>query len=94
MFGVLIRQDTHTRARTHTHVHTHYRHTEKTAICKSRGVASEIITLACRPFGFRLLAFRTEKAMAPHSSTLAWKIPWAEEPGRLQSLGWRRVGHD
>ena len=35
-----------------------------------------------------------EKAMAPHSSTLAWKIPWAEEPGRLQSMGSRRVGHD
>ena len=32
--------------------------------------------------------------MAPHSSTLAWKIPWAEEPGRLQSMGSRRVGHD
>ena len=32
--------------------------------------------------------------MAPHSSTLAWKIPWTEEPGRLQSMGWRRVGHD
>ena len=30
--------------------------------------------------------------MAPHSSTLAWKIPWAEEPGRLQSMGSRRVG--
>ena len=30
--------------------------------------------------------------MAPHSSTLAWKIPWAEEPGRLQSTGSRRVG--
>ena len=29
----------------------------------------------------------TEKAMAPHSSTLAWKIPWMEEPGRLQSMG-------
>ena len=29
----------------------------------------------------------TEKAMAPHSSTLAWKIPWTEEPGKLQSLG-------
>ena len=28
-----------------------------------------------------------EKAMAPHSSTLAWKIPWTEEPGRLQSMG-------
>ena len=36
----------------------------------------------------------TEKAMAPHSSTLAWKIPWTEEPGRLQSMGSRRVGHD
>ena len=36
----------------------------------------------------------TEKAMAPHSSTLAWKIPWAEEPGRLQSTGLRRLGHD
>ena len=34
-----------------------------------------------------------EKAMAPHSSTLAWKIPWTEEPGRLQSMGSRRVGH-
>ena len=33
-----------------------------------------------------------EKAMAPHSSTLAWKIPWREEPGRLQSM--LRVGHD
>ena len=31
--------------------------------------------------------------MAPHSSTLAWKIPWTEEPGRLQSMGSLRVGH-
>ena len=36
----------------------------------------------------------TEKAVAPHSSTLAWKIPWTEEPGRLQSMGSLRVGHD
>ena len=35
-----------------------------------------------------------EKAMAPHSSTLAWKIPWTEEPARLQSMRSRRVGHD
>ena len=35
-----------------------------------------------------------EKAMAPHSSTPAWQIPWAEEPGRLQSMGSRRVGYD
>jgi len=34
------------------------------------------------------------KAMAPHSSTLASKIPWMEEPGRLQSMGLLRVGHD
>ena len=32
--------------------------------------------------------------MAPHSSTLAWKIPWMEEPGRLRSMGSLRVGHD
>ena len=36
----------------------------------------------------------TEKAMAPHSSTPAWKIPWTEEPGRLQSMGSLRVGHN
>ena len=36
----------------------------------------------------------SEKAMAPHSSTLAWKIPWMDEPGRLQSMGSQRVGHD
>jgi len=36
----------------------------------------------------------SEKAMAPHSSTLAWKIPWTEEPCGLQSMGSLRVGHD
>ena len=35
-----------------------------------------------------------EKEMATHSSTLAWKIPWMEEPGELQSVGSQRVGHD
>ena len=35
-----------------------------------------------------------EKAMATHSSTLAWRIPWMEEPGRLQSMGFQRVRHD
>ena len=35
-----------------------------------------------------------EKEMAAHSSTLAWKIPWMEEPGGLQSMGSQRVGHD
>ena len=41
-----------------------------------------------------VLDFFAEKAMAPHSRALAWKIPWTEEPGRLQSLGSLRVGHD
>ena len=35
-----------------------------------------------------------EKEMAPHSNTLAWRIPWREEPGRLQSIGLQRVGLD
>ena len=35
-----------------------------------------------------------EKVMATHSSTRAWKIPWTEKPGRLQSMGSQRVGHD
>ena len=39
-------------------------------------------------------AIAPEKAMAPHYSTLAWKIPWTEEPGRLQSMGSLRVRHD
>ena len=38
--------------------------------------------------------YTLEKTMAPHSSTLAWNIPWMEEPGGLQSMGWLRVGHD
>ena len=41
-----------------------------------------------------VVSFSSEKAMAPHSSTLAWRIPWTEEPGRLQSMGSLRVGHD
>ena len=40
------------------------------------------------------LVFDVEKAMAPHSSTLAWKIPWMEEPGRGPSIGSHRVERD
>ena len=62
------------------------------------------ITWSTTHSGSRMLFYRssklnkivegTEKAMAPHSSTLAWKIPWMEEPGRLQSMGSWRVRHD
>ena len=41
-----------------------------------------------------LTSMTLEKAVAPHSSILAWKISWVEEPGRLQSMGSLRVGHD
>ena len=41
-----------------------------------------------------VVCLNSEKAMAPHSSTFAWKIPWMEEPGRLQSMGSLRVRHD
>ena len=43
---------------------------------------------------YLLLNTFLEKAMAPHSRTLAWKIPWTEEPGGLQSVGSLGVGHD
>jgi len=51
---------------------------------------------SCKPKekNSELLSSVSEKAMAPHSSTLAWKILWTEEPGRLQSMGSLRVGHD
>ena len=54
-----------------------------------------IIHLVINPlaFGTTSLIF-LEKEMATHSSTLAWKIPWTEKPGRLQSVGSQRVGHD
>ena len=47
----------------------------------------------CSDFSFILIICLFLPAMATHSSTLAWKIPWAEEPGSLQSVGSRRVGH-
>jgi len=52
-------------------------------------------SLHCSPETTTLLVgYMPEKAMAPQPSTLAWKIPWMEEPGRLQSMGLLRAGHD
>ena len=50
--------------------------------------------MRCATALWRQLSSALEKAMAPHSSTLAWKIPWTAEPGGLQSMGSLRVGHD
>ena len=43
---------------------------------------------------YKVVTWLTEKALAPHSSTLVWEIPWMEEPGGLLSVGLHRVGHD
>ena len=56
------------------------------------GVAESWTRLSDFIFTFHFHAL--EKEMTTHSSTLAWKIPWKEEPGGLQSMGSQRVGHD
>ena len=56
----------------------------------SKGLSRVLSSISSLELSLLLL----EKAMAPHSSTLAWKIAWMEEPGRLQSMGLWRVGHD
>ena len=67
----------------------------QTQIIRYLGNKPPFLNISQRPIRFiKSLLFTSEKAMAPHSSTLAWKIPWAEEPGRLQSTGSLRVGHD
>ena len=48
----------------------------------------------CGNSNFRVVVLGGNRAMAPHSSTLAWKIPWTEKPGGLQSMGSLRVGHN
>ena len=53
-----------------------------------------IILLSVWDFDLSRYLIEVEKAMAPHSSTLAWKIPWMEEPSRPQSMGSLRVRHD
>ena len=57
----------------------------------SKSEKEYVMVVYCHPA--YLTSMQLEKAMAPHSTTLAWKIPWAEEPDRLQSIGSLRVGH-
>ena len=59
---------------------------------RSMGIATSQARLSDFTFTFHFHAL--EKEMATHSSILAWKIPWTEEPGGLQSMGSQRVGHD
>ena len=66
---------------------THKKEKQKKTMWGDRCVMIVIIISQC-------VCISQEKAMAPHSSTPAWKIPWTEEPGGLQSMGSLRVGHD
>ena len=63
----------------------------ETASLASPALAGRFFTTV--PIG-KLYTYILEKAMATHSGTLAWRIPWTEEPGRLQSMGSLRVGHN
>ena len=58
------------------------------------GLNPGCLALDSEPIFYSLVAKWVEKAMAPHSSTLAWQIPWTEELGRLQSMGSLGVVHD
>ena len=63
-------------------------------IVKSRDITLPTKVHLVKAVVFPVVMYGWEKAMATHSGALAWKIPWMEEPGRLQSMGSRRVWHD
>ena len=61
---------------------------------KSRDITLPAKVHIVKAVVFPVVMYGSEKAMAPHSSTVAWKIPWMEESGGLQSMGSLRVRHD
>ena len=64
------------------------------SILQSRDISLPTRALLVKAMVFPVVMYGSEKAMATHSSTLAWKIPWTEEPGRLPSMWSLRVGHN
>ena len=64
------------------------------SILKSRDISLPKKVRLVKAMVFPVVMYALEKAMAPHSSTLAWKIPRTKEPGRLQSMGSLGVRHD
>ena len=71
-----------------------YEETERKGKNHSKGLERIMPDTQTRPGIIPVSTRKTEEAMAPHSSTLAWKIPWTEEPGMLQSMGLLRVRQD
>ena len=63
-------------------------------ICKHMHIYMHTRAYICTHIHISLMYICVEKAMASHSSTVAWKIPWTEEPGGLESMGSLRAGHD
>ena len=66
---------------------------EHQLICVGVGISDDLISFIFKQIYWDINLYK-EKVMAPHSSTLAWKIPWTEEPGRLQYTGSLRVEHN
>ena len=75
---------------------THFPLAVESSLPSDCWVTQLLNTILMIPFPGLIVIYSSslEKTMAPHSSTLAWKIPWTEEPGRLQSMGSLRVGRD
>ena len=76
------------------HTYIHIWETQRVKVLVFLFLAAWHFTVWINQNLFKQFPVTQEKAMAPHSSTLAWKIPWMEEPGRLQSMGSLGVGHD
>ena len=76
----------------HIHIYTHTYHNDKGISNGHRSQVKEPQWPNLKQFDHKIK--KVALAMAPHSSTLAWKVPWMEEPGRLQSMGSLGVGHD
>ena len=64
------------------------------SILKNRDITLPTKVHLVKAMVFPVVMYGWEKAMATHSRTLAWRIPWTEGPGGLQSMGSHRVGHD
>ena len=64
------------------------------SVCSPTKIQFPFVTCSKSPLAILPSPIPSEKVMALHSSTLAWRIPWTEKPGRLQSMGSLRVGHD
>ena len=85
------------RVYTHTHTHTHIYILSTTTVFRASLVAQMAKNLpAMQETQVQSLGWKDplEKGMTTHSSILAWRIPWTEEPSGLQSMGLQRVGHN